>query len=274
MPEGPEVLGYSLFLARRLHGATLVDVDIMSGKYAKKHFKGYALLKQALPTKVTDIGTKGKFMFVRLANGLDLFVSHGMTGYWTDDAKAPHNRVAFRTRRGTVFYNDMRNFGTIQAVPDEGALAAKLDSLGPDVLDDAITQDAFYSRMRRFAHKKIGILLSDQKVVSGIGNYLRSDILWYARISPHRRFQDIKPAERARLFDTAYNLVRFHAIPSMARARRPFPSLNRTQLRHAVERSPAGDFFVYGQERDADGARVTREKMGSRTVHWVRGRQR
>lgn len=274
MPEGPEVLGYSLYLSSKLHKATLVDVDILSGKYTKKHFKGYQLLKQALPTRVTDIGTKGKFLFVRLANGLDLFVAHGMTGYWTDDATEPHNRVAFRTNQGTVFYNDMRNFGTIQVVADQGALATKLESLGPDVLDDSITQDGFYSRMSRFPHKKIGMLLSDQKVISGIGNYLRSDILWYARISPHRRFQDLKPAEKAKLFAAAYHLVRFHTSPKLARTRRPFPSLNRTRLEHDVKLRPNGDFFVYGQERDAEGARVTRETMGDRTVHWVRGRQR
>ena len=46
-------------------------------------------------------------------------------------------------------------------------------------------------KMKRYEEKKIGNLIVDQKVISGIGNYLRADILYQSTISPYRTIKSL-----------------------------------------------------------------------------------
>jgi endonuclease-8 len=227
------------------------------------------------PVSVTDIGTKGKFLFVELSNGYYIFITHGMSGTWVTDKEISsskytygnpkHHRLEFVTPRGSLYFNDYRNFGTVHVITEKSLLAAKLDELGPDILDDNITRDMFFGRMK--PNKKIGMLLMDQKVISGIGNYLRAEILWYARISPHRLYKDMTEGDKDRLFDAAYNIVRYHSIRKKSKL---LPSMNRSKLEYILNITPKdADFFVYRQEVDYYGGKVKSEKMGERTVHWV-----
>lgn len=80
---------------------------------------------------------------------------------------------------------------------------------GPDLLSD--TFDAAEAR-RRFAlpeHKEreIGDLIMDQTVVSGIGNVLKSEVLFEAGIHPQRTPESIDETEWEPLLATARRLI-------------------------------------------------------------------
>ena len=64
---------------------------------------------------------------------------------------------------------------------------AVIDKLGPDPLvDDPMAgEQRFVDRVRTKA-TPIGLLLMDQSVVAGIGNVYRAEILFRARLDPHR----------------------------------------------------------------------------------------
>lgn len=68
--------------------------------------------------------------------------------------------------------------------PDE--MLATVASLGPDPLvdDPAAGEERFLAAARR-KPTAIGQLLMDQKVVSGIGNVYRAEMLFRARLNPH-----------------------------------------------------------------------------------------
>ena len=46
----------------------------------------------------------------------------------------------------------------------------------------------------------------DQKVISGIGNYLRSDILWLSKISPFRKVKGVKKSDLKKLYKYSKSL--------------------------------------------------------------------
>jgi endonuclease VIII len=83
-------------------------------------------------------------------------------------------------------------------VLDAAEVQTIIDRLGPDPLIDSPKkgEERFFERV----HKKatpIGLLLMDQSVVSGIGNVYRAELLFRARLDPHKPGKDV-PEETVR----------------------------------------------------------------------------
>ena len=76
----------------------------------------------------------------------------------------------------------------------------KLKSIGPDFLKDGFGPDQFYNLLKKYPNKTISEFLMNQKIVSGIGNYLKAECLYDAKISPHRFCCHISTKESDRLF--------------------------------------------------------------------------
>src|SRR5690606_34342740 len=76
-----------------------------------------------------------------------------------------------------------------------------LARLGPDVLDSALDETAVEARLRdpRFRGRALGGLLLDQGFLAGMGNYLRSEVLFAAGLLPQRRPRDLDDAQRRAL---------------------------------------------------------------------------
>ena len=142
-----------------------------------------------------------------------MFNSLGMTGMWTN-VHNKHARVCFFFKDvEPLYYTDVRNFGTLKIVDSLKALNKKLDSLGPDVLNCNIDCMGFKEQFIRKPNKTIAECLMNQSVVSGIGNYLKSEILYASKISPYRQIKDITLKEWHELYSnsisiplTSYNL--------------------------------------------------------------------
>jgi formamidopyrimidine-DNA glycosylase len=49
--------------------------------------------------------------------------------------------------------------------------------------------------------KNITVFLTDQKMLSGIGNYLKSEILYYAKISPYKNLEDLSIHKIEKLYE-------------------------------------------------------------------------
>ena len=60
-------------------------------------------------------------------------------------------------------------------------------------IDFTVFQEQFTKKKN--LNKVIGIVLMDQKTISGIGNYLRADILWLSKISPFRKVNKLSDQE-------------------------------------------------------------------------------
>jgi endonuclease VIII len=72
---------------------------------------------------------------------------------------------------------------------DDLAIHPFLQKLGPDVLDETLTATEVAARLldKRFARRGFPTLLLDQQFVCGLGNYLRSEVLFLAGIHPTAR---------------------------------------------------------------------------------------
>jgi formamidopyrimidine-DNA glycosylase len=259
MPEGPQVLKTTNKLKRYLEGNILFDITINSGRYEGKP----VFQSLVLPTKVKNIGCKGKFMWWEFENSDQvMFNTLGMSGlWWSGNDKHNHVTFSYYNKQGKskkIHFNDVRNFGTFK-ISNKHDLEKKLKELGPDVLGD-YNFDEFIKRINRKRNNPaIGLVLMDQKVISGIGNYLRADILWYARQSPFRQLKSFTDNELLDLYNMARHITLRSYNYKMKRG--DIPDITR---RH---------FLVYNQHKDPEGFPVLREKLGDRTVHFAPIRQ-
>ena len=78
---------------------------------------------------------------------------------------------------------------------------AVIDRLGPDpqVDDSAAAEDRFVTAVRS-KPTPIGQLLMDQRVVSGIGNVYRAELLFRARLNPYTPGRELSEAEARALW--------------------------------------------------------------------------
>jgi formamidopyrimidine-DNA glycosylase len=171
-----------------------------------------------------------------------------------------------------IYFYDQRNFGTMKIITDKAELDKKLNELGPDMMD--ISLDNFKKAITKGTNvkKAIGNVIVNQKLVSGIGNYLRADALWMAKISPFRKVSELTDNEIQLLYKSVRGLM--------------WGDYN---LEYAKEKSYVSkdikipsdykrNFFVYMQKKDPDGNIVSADELfeGSqkRTIHWVENIQK
>jgi endonuclease-8 len=81
--------------------------------------------------------------------------------------------------------------------------------LGPDILDAPPDLDAMLGNLRRTDQsREVGDALLDQRLVAGIGNKWKAEVLWQARLSPWRRVGRATDEELRAALEAAATLMR------------------------------------------------------------------
>jgi formamidopyrimidine-DNA glycosylase len=260
VPEGPEVKVVTDGLRERILDRTIVSAQILSGRYSKKDPEGWSLIN--FPITVSEVGCKGKFIYVSFGDSLHMFNTLGMTGGWSETERK-HSRVRFDLDDGgEIYFNDTRNFGTIKLVSKKSDLRLKLASLGPDMLSEDVSVDLFEKRLKR-SNKTIVETLMDQSIVSGVGNYLKSECLYFSKISPHRNTQDLSKDDIKTLNTVIKSVIR-----------KSYETGGATIYTFSGFDGQNGDysrrFAVYNQCKDPEGREVKRETTrDGRTTFWI-----
>ena len=262
MPEGPECRRMSLQLSEEVSNKNLVDISVESGRYTKKPIEGMEKILQETPLKIRGTGVHGKFIFFLLDNEWSIWNTLGMTGGWSRKP-AKHARVRLVLEDGPIFYNDTRNFGTLKFVQGKQPIIDKLNSLGPDLLAEECADEVFVNSLRRKDKKTIVEALMDQSVVSGVGNYVKAEALYLAKISPHRTVSSLTNSELCDL-NAAVRSVLVNSFESGGATLQSYQDFY-GEVGDATQR-----FAVYGRKADPEGRDIIKEQTkDGRTTHWV-----
>ena len=249
MPEGPECRRYAQLLAECVSGRKLESIEILGGRYKDKLPGGLHDFRKQLPLEVVGAGVHGKFIYWILKDELSIWCTLGMTGGWSTELQK-NSRVVFGLNDGELYFNDMRNFGTLKFVRGKFKLIEKLKSLGPDILAEDVSDARFMGRLQKYPDWPVVNVLMSQGVIAGVGNYIKAESLWLAKISPHRLVRDLSNED--------------------------FSSLNKA-IKHVMQESydigKDGGYSqklkVYNQKTDPEGNEVIREMTADkRTTHW------
>ena len=280
MPEGPEVRYLVDKLNRNVKNRTLKSIEIRSGRYVKHGPpKGFNDFIKELPLKIKKVNCKGKFIYWEFENSdFSMWNTLGMSGWWIKKDEK-HSNFKFTFNDSVWYFKDMRNFGTFTFC-NKSNLEKKLKTLGPDILETKDEVDEFVRKVeKKRSDIMIGSVLLDQKVAAGCGNYLRSECLYIARISPFREVKNMKREELVKIWDILRQLgwyfydekkgIKKGIINSKYKIRSKYKKTGPSDYKPGE-----GFFLVYRQDKDPLGNKVLHKKIKTRMVHYVESLQK
>lgn len=262
MPEIVEVFLTSVELHEKLIGKVLKNIVILK----EDKTKGFENYLQYLPSKVTGVYSKGKkilFYFDKFIIGTTL----AMEGHWgyeiLNDLK--HTKLYLEFCDLCLYYDDTRCFGRNVFIKSQEELNDFLKDIGIDLLRERqlVTREKWFAELKnsRISNKCICDFLLEQKKFAGIGNYLRAEILYDAKINPFRKLKDLTDEE---LLTLRYSIFRIIDEAYLGKG-----------LTIASYSTPSGTLGVYkckvyGNSTDPNGNPVIKEKTkGDRMIHYV-----
>jgi formamidopyrimidine-DNA glycosylase len=257
MPEGPECLGIvDIIYDADYVGKKLTNIQFLKGRYKTKgHPAGYDKIKSSFPLKLIDISSHGKMITFSFKNNIYMISNLGLTGDWDIEDPGDANIVLEFTNSKKLYYSDPRSFGIIRFVDDENEYKKIISALGPDVIQEDISLSEFTDifTKKKNVSKYIVEAIVDQKNIAGIGNYLRAEIMYAAKLSPKLKFSEIDSSDMKRLHK--YCLT----IP---RKSYEFQGLNRYAENGTFETK------VYQKKTDPHGNPVKIFKINNRSVYY------
>lgn len=216
MPELPEVETIRIGLEKRMVNVVISAVEVRK----KKIVRGAAaqFIAGLTGQKFSHISRRGKLLIFHLSDGEHYMLVHlKMTGQliyekggtkiagghsWPslkDPLPNKYSHVVIRfVDGGTLFFNDMRQFGYMELADNE-RLQEALDVFGPEPLEEDFTFEVFTQMLgKRTIAIKAALL--NQTVLAGVGNIYADESLFMAGIRPTRRVNSLTMAEKKALF--------------------------------------------------------------------------
>jgi formamidopyrimidine-DNA glycosylase len=146
--------------------------------------------------KITGVKRYGKFIVASLGGGGYLMVHLGMTGrLLLGGGPGKHTHAIFTFDRGSLLYDDSRQFGCIEFSEEFPHRVARL---GPEPLEISFADFVAALKKRK---TKIKSLLLNQTFLRGLGNIYADEALFRAGIHPLALSYRIKPDRARKLYD-------------------------------------------------------------------------
>ena len=271
MPEIPDLDGYVSYFNKRLPGLSITGVEAPIAwmvRAGREEFESRLQGRIFLPVR-----RHGKLLIFPLEAGdyIDHLVVHAMLAgryqYVPRDTKLPRMCawILHMDNDYDLRYFDERRMGRAYIVRDEefAEKVPRWSEMGPDVMSPNLTEEEFV----RLISKNRGMIkniVTNERVVAGIGNAYADEVLWEARIHPFRKRTEIAPEKVAELYHAIRRTMEW-ASPIVAQAleEKGLPvKMYREHLR------------VHSRGKDAvcprDGHRISAITSGGRETNFCR----
>lgn len=271
MPEGPEVNVIKDGLKNLLQNKTITKIEIPDkSKFNKKTPDGLSDFKKDLPLKLLDVKSKGKFIYFVFEKKWMLLCRLLMSAGWYLDKAPKHNHLEMEyqgsnKKKDSIWFIDPRHFGTLKWTQKQSDLDLELNKIGKDLLNDNITEKEYFDTLRKkkYEKKTIASILMDQSIFSGVGNYLKSEILYQTKLSPHAIMKNIPDDKIKELYHNTLDRIQCSYKSGGASVR------NYSDIK-GKDGTFSFEFKVYQKKVDPLGNKVKTEKTkDGRTTHWV-----
>ena len=198
MPEGPEIRR-----AADKVEAVLKDKTVERIQFGLQPLKRFS--KALTGTKVLQLETRGKALLTHFDSGHTIYSHNQLYGVWrvVKRDKLPKTnrqlRLALHTdQHSALLYSasdiSVWNTEKIEEHPF-------LQRIGPDILNPNLTWREVAERLqsKAFAGRALNSVYLDQAYLAGLGNYLRSEILFIAGIHPAKKARELSKGEIGKL---------------------------------------------------------------------------
>ena len=215
MPELPEVEALSSYLCSEAGGRVVSKVDVASFSVLKTFDPP---VTELVGRPLTSCGRRGKHLLLEF-DGLWLVLHLARGGWvrWVESVKPGPVKpgkgpLALRVRFDNGSGLDVTEAGTEKRVaawvvrsPDD---VENVATLGVDVLSPSFTVDVLADVVSSAGRAQVKGVLTDQRLLAGVGNAYSDEALHVARLSPFKPASSLSPDEVAALHAALVGVLR------------------------------------------------------------------
>jgi endonuclease-8 len=267
MPEGDTIFRAAQTLHRALAGRVVTEFDSM--------FPALTRINVDTPIvgrTIESVTARGKHSLMTFSGDLVLRTHMRMNGSWHIYRPGEHWQRPRREMRVLVGTDAFVAVGF--NIPDAELLTARtmarhrqLQRLGPDLLDPAFDRLEALRRMREHDREAIADVLLNQRVMAGIGNVFKCEILFMAGVHPFAATESLSLETLERIVDIALTQLGANVV-SRSRSLAPASGRRTTGSLH-----PAKGMWVYGRVGEAcrkcgETVRLNKTGQDARLTYW------
>ena len=200
MPELPEVetvvRSIAPLIGRRIVSAEFRSTRILRGGHPDR------MARRLAGGRIIAVKRYGKFILASLEGGAYLMIHLGMTGrLLLGGEPGKHTHAILTFDRGTLLYDDSRQFGCVEL---DDRFPARIARLGPEPLEIAFADFAAALKKRKI---RIKALLLNQTFLRGVGNIYADEALFRAGIHPMALAYRLRGDRPRRLLDAIVEVL-------------------------------------------------------------------
>lgn len=269
MPEGDTIYRAAVVMHRALAGATVLAFESPLTRLARD-----ADDRQLSGRRIERVESRGKYLVIRFSGGLALLTHLRMHGSWHLYRPGERWRAPRRAMRIRIVAPDWEAVGfdiPVAELHDDASLlrAAHLARLGPDPLAADFDAREAVARLREAGELTIEEALLDQRCLAGVGNVLKSEVLFMAGVDPYVAAGELSDSQLTRIVDLTQRVLRDNVV-AVESGRRTARAGSRNTTRSA---DPAAKLYVYGRagrpcRRCGEKIRHRRAGRHARSTYW------
>jgi endonuclease-8 len=255
MPEGPEVAHTAEDLNKILSGSIFLESKVYDDTHRGiKNVEDIA--KSSILEKITSKGKRIIFHFQSPKAWLVSFLAMEGKWRWTEPKKHLYFRLTFLVddKKTNLYFSESRPFGYNQYFTEEEGLKKVLSKVGPDLLKDQITFEQYEKKLLKSKRGAVSNWIVKQEHFSGVGNYIRSEILYHSCIDPKRKIATLTDEERKLLYEMTIKIIKDS-----------YQANGLTISSYKTPNGRKGSYIcsVYQLKEDPNGYKVCRLKSGT-----------
>jgi endonuclease-8 len=269
MPEGDTIHRAAATLQRAIGGQRVTRFESMLPKLTRVD------TDTPLQGRIVErVEARGKHLLIWFSGDLVLRTHMRMNGSWHiyrpgERWQRPHRdmRIVIETAamHAVAFTVPVAEFITARELLDHDVVA----ELGPDPLSDTFDPEQAIERMQAQADTGIADVLLDQRVIAGIGNVFKSEVLFGARVNPFVPASQLTREQLQTIVDVAIRFMRANIGAAGTGGIVTYAGMRRTTGRA----DPSARLWVYGrggQPCRRCGTTISRRKQGpyARSTYW------
>ena len=260
MPEGPEIR-----LAADKIEAVLKDKPAERIEFGLAPLKRFA--KPLTGSTILSLETRGKALLTHFDSGYTIYSHNQLYGVWrvVKRDKLPKTnrqlRLAIHTDQHSALLYSASDISVWKTEKIEEH--PFLQRIGPDILNPNLTWREVAERLqsKAFSGRALNSVYLDQAFLAGLGNYLRSEILFVAGIHPAKRARELSKGELGKLARATLNISqRSYASQGVTIPDRQYKALKKKGVRYGKAR-----FFVFSRANQP--CRICKTKIQRTTAN-------
>lgn len=241
MPEGPE-LKYINLLLQNVINNNIIDIKTYNKPSVEK-----------ITGKILNVETKGKLTWLELNNKY-IHIHLGLTGWLYIDDEPDNKKYMIKTNKFKIYLD---NLATLCILNKEEHIK-KINKLGIDILTSEFTLEYFKNTLKK-SKVMIAPYLLKQEKFAGLGNYIKNEALYLAKIHPKTKANEIDDKKIEKL----YEFIRYVAFSVLA-----------TYIQNKLNYFPKKlqvpyKFKIYNRTKDDKGNIVKKEKISGRITYFI-----